>query len=357
MHSVFRRTISTNEHEVSEELCTQFSRLPEDFRNAVYFQIYHLMGAPQTNDSRWGEQHVFDDTILFQQALTLAQEAEFSDHVLAEIKHLRDSDSTLSTHLQVLLAVIEKMDVDPNQPYPINELPVELLQDIFRYLSPRDQYNAAKVCELWQANVHQVALERVPVIDQSVWERYVNLKQHGLSFEDLRFPSREALTKAALDLAGHVEADQGVSIIAIPKGLSFSKLLAIGEALEVRAEYIWGRIEPAIGAVETEQAYVAVLSNGVLQGSRSKSIEAQDELIQEMGCEVPSVADLLTAMIFHKVIFSKRLFSDAPWTYSLTSDSADGYRLVIGGFAASGFDVINHDYDGVNVGAGGLRKF
>ncbi|MBS0620144.1 MAG: hypothetical protein JSS61_01620, partial [Verrucomicrobia bacterium] len=60
MHSVFRRTISTNGHEVSEELCTQFNRLPEAFRNEVYSQIYHLMGAPQTNDSRWGEHHVFD---------------------------------------------------------------------------------------------------------------------------------------------------------------------------------------------------------------------------------------------------------------------------------------------------------
>ncbi|MBS0621309.1 MAG: F-box protein [Verrucomicrobia bacterium] len=250
------------------------------------------------------------------------------------------------------------MDADPKWPYSIDVLPVQLLQDIFRYLSPKDQYNTAQVCKSWQANVHQVALERVPVIDASVWEQYVNLQEHGLSFEGLVFPSREVLAPAALDLARHVEADQGVSIIAIPKGLSFSKLLAIGEALDVPARYVWDRIVPAIGAVETEQAYVAVLSNGVLQGSRSKSIEAQDKLVQEMGCEVPSVADLLTAMIFHKVLFSKRLFSDAPWTYSLTSDSAGGRRLAIGGFAASGFHVSLDYYDfHVHDGAGGLRKF
>ncbi|MBS0620506.1 MAG: F-box protein [Verrucomicrobia bacterium] len=257
------------------------------------------------------------------------------------------SSSTSSTHTAV----------EPHQPGPINKLPVELLQDIFRYLSPRDHYNAAKVCKLWQANVHQVALERVPIIDQSVWEKYVNLQEHHLSFEGLVFPSREVLAPAALDLAGHVENDQGVSIIVIPKGLSFSRLLAIGRALGVPARFIWDPVEPTIGAVETKQAYVAVLSNGILQGSRSKTIQARDKLVQEMGCEVPSVSDLLTAMIFHKVLFSKRLFSDAPWTYSLTSDSAGGRRLVIGGFAASGFHVFGHHFDYVDHGAGGLRKF
>ncbi|MBS0620507.1 MAG: F-box protein [Verrucomicrobia bacterium] len=251
------------------------------------------------------------------------------------------------------------MDVDPNQPCSIDVLPAELLQDIFCYLSPRDQYNAAQVCKSWQENVHQVALERMAVIDASAWEKYVNLQEHGLSFEGLQFPSREVLASVAFDLVAHVENDQGLSIIAIPKGLSFSKLLAIGRALDVPAAYIWDPVEPAIGAVETKQAYTAILSNGILHGSRSKTIEELDKLVQEMGCEVPSVSDLLTAMIFNKVIFSKRLFSDAPWTYSLTSNSAGGRRLAIGGFAASGFYVFSHYYDCVRVvgGAGGLRKF
>ncbi|MBS0620143.1 MAG: F-box protein [Verrucomicrobia bacterium] len=249
------------------------------------------------------------------------------------------------------------MDADPKWPCPIDELPEELLQHIFSYLPFVDQPKAALVCKKWLPNVREAAWKRVTLIDASVWEKYVNLEKYGLSFEGLVVPGRESLEPVALDLARHVENDQGVSIIAIPKGLSFSKLLAIGRTLEVRAEYIWGRMEPAIGAVETEQAYVAVLSNGVLQGSRSKTIKARDKLVQELGCEVPSVADLLTAMIFHKVLFSKRLFSEEPWTYSLTSDSADGDRLVIGGFGASGFCVSFHGYVDVFGGAGGLRKF
>ncbi|MBS0620512.1 MAG: F-box protein [Verrucomicrobia bacterium] len=243
----------------------------------------------------------------------------------------------------------------PNQPCPINALPEELLQHIFSYLPSVDQSKAALVCKTWLPNVRQAAWDRVTRIDPSVWAKYVNLEKYGLSFEGSVDLSREVLEPVALDLARRVEEGKGVSIIAIPGGLSFSKLFAIAKERGVPVRFIWEEVVPAIGARETERPCIAVISNSVLEGSKGKTIEARDALVQAMGYEVPSTIELLTVMVFHYIMHSRRLYSSEPWTYSLTSDSSNGLRLSIGGFASSGFSVSL--YDDVFLGVGGLRKF
>ncbi|MBS0620647.1 MAG: F-box protein [Verrucomicrobia bacterium] len=245
---------------------------------------------------------------------------------------------------------------DPKWPCPINELPNELLQRIFSYLPFVDQSRVALVCKKWLPNVREAAWKKVTLIDPSVWEKNVNLQGHSLSFEGLEFPSREILEPVALDLTRHVERDQGVSIFPIPKGLAFFKLLTIAEEKSVRPKYIWRRVMRGISNIETERPYVIVVSNSVLKGSREKTYEERDALIQSMGYEVPSTTELLMGMVFHYMMYSKRLFGNDPWTFSQTSDSVDGCRLAVGGFAPPGF-IVSDANDGNYDGVAGLRRF
>ncbi|MBS0620510.1 MAG: F-box protein, partial [Verrucomicrobia bacterium] len=243
---------------------------------------------------------------------------------------------------------------DPNPTYLAARLPPELIQRIFNSLSSAGLCRAALGCKLWYAHVREVRCLQFPVIKEDGWRKFVDLEKYGLKFDELEFPSREDLMVPALDLARHVEEDQGVSIIAIPKGLSLSKLLAIAEEWGVPRRYIWAEIEPAIGTLETKRPYIALISNSVLQGSRDKTNRLSDAFVQEKGYEVPSTIELLSLMVFNCIKHSKRLFSDDR-THALTSDSVHTRRLAIGGFTPSGF-IITH-FAFIHIGVAAVRRF
>ncbi|MBS0620678.1 MAG: F-box protein [Verrucomicrobia bacterium] len=307
------------------------------------------------------------------------------------------SSATVSKH------VVMVTPEDPNRSCPIGMMPVEILQHIFRYLSDEEQFNVVKTCKAWQEQVvwgrvkvfntsewaknthlqmklfqiifppsyvdrfnvakaskalqEEAERSRGTLINASEWEKYIYLEVSGLSFEGLVVPSREVLTPVVYNLAHLGENDQGVSVIAIPKGLSLSKLLVIAEEWGVRPYYIWEEVVPAIGAIETQWPYYAVISNSVLQGSRGKTIQERDALVQSVGCAVPSTTELLTVMVFHYIMRSKRLFSDKRCAMSLTSDSVEGWRLAIGAFMPSGYHVEDAGNMSFMFGVAGVRRF
>ncbi|MBS0621323.1 MAG: hypothetical protein JSS61_07720 [Verrucomicrobia bacterium] len=193
-------------------------------------------------------------------------------------------------------------------------------------------------------------------IHAGVWGEYVNLEEHRLSFEGMQLPNSEDVTQAASDLASHVEGNEGVSVIAIPQGLSFSKLVAIANEKQVPIWHISSSLECAIGAVETKTPYIAVISNSVLDGTRGYLGKERITLIQEKGYEVPLTIELLTEMVFHYIMHSKRLFSDDPCTYSITSDRQDRWWQPIGQFGKSGFYIPEAVCTNA-LGAAGVRRF
>ncbi|MBS0621321.1 MAG: hypothetical protein JSS61_07710 [Verrucomicrobia bacterium] len=194
------------------------------------------------------------------------------------------------------------------------------------------------------------------------WKKFVDLEKQGLRFEGLEFPNLKDLEAAAIDLARNVEGDRGVSIVVIPGGLSFAKLLTIAKKMSVRALFINDTVKPAISEIETERPYIALISNSVLNGSRRKTILELKALVQEKGYEVPLSIELLTLMVFHYKIHSKRLFSDAPWTCSLTSDRVGKRVVTVGGFSGPvdgschGFH-INHYFGFGLEGIAPVRRF
>jgi hypothetical protein len=73
--------------EVVKEL---FVRVPEITRNALFYRIWEEAGRPSTNDSQWGETHVFDDMRLFNRALRgyvleSIEDSGISDNILTLI--------------------------------------------------------------------------------------------------------------------------------------------------------------------------------------------------------------------------------------------------------------------------------
>ncbi|MBS0621118.1 MAG: F-box protein [Verrucomicrobia bacterium] len=233
-----------------------------------------------------------------------------------------------------------------------------MLQYIFSFLPFSDLFRSAQVCKAWRANACAVGLRRFTVITPSVWEYNFNLQERGLSFEGFLAPQDGVLLLAAANLKSCVDEDQGVSIVAIPKGLSLVRLLAIAEKAKVPIERIVNEIISAIGNVTTERAYMIVVSNSVLKESRNKTIEARDTLVQGMGYEVPSTVELLAVIIFHYIMYSKRLLNHELCTWSQTSDSTDQQRFSVGDFGVSGFciDYVNAT-PYIGEGVAGVQRF
>ncbi|MBS0620369.1 MAG: hypothetical protein JSS61_02800 [Verrucomicrobia bacterium] len=72
MTTLFHRVFPTTTSPVDEAVRAAFNHFPAYFQNAVYGEIYRLNGNPQTDDPRWGENHVFDNTAIFEEALMQA---------------------------------------------------------------------------------------------------------------------------------------------------------------------------------------------------------------------------------------------------------------------------------------------
>ncbi|MBS0620005.1 MAG: hypothetical protein JSS61_00905 [Verrucomicrobia bacterium] len=203
-----------------------------------------------------------------------------------------------------------------------------------------------------------VTWDRCTVISPSIWEEHVDLEGHDLSFKDLKSRELQGSTPirdAVSDLVNHVEDDEGVSVIFIPKGHSLSKMRAIAKSAGIKEYDVEGfmdRISPA----ETERAYVMVISNSLLCYSADKTPEERDQLVRKLGYEVPSTAELLTAIVFHRIIHSKPLFYDTDLrNFSLTSDQVDKYRPSLTS-TESGFQVHFH-YSNLFSGAAGVKRF
>ncbi len=74
-----------------------------------------------------------------------------------------------------------------------SQIPKDLLSLIFCLLAAEALYSARGVCRLWYVIAsNQLSLPRLfpeaPFVDQRVWDAHVDLKKHGLVFEEILQP-------------------------------------------------------------------------------------------------------------------------------------------------------------------------
>jgi hypothetical protein len=156
-----------------------------------------------------------------------------------------------------------------------------------------------------------------------------------------------------------IEGNAGLTLLAIPKGLTFNKLIMLaispkeGNINEFR--YIWSSNE--IGDIPVDKTYWIVITNNVFNGSRNLSVDDQKALVNKIGCEMPQVLEATVLLVVTFMGSGKRLYNDDPRTYTRCTEQVCGYKLVVGGFSPDGVSVDGNHFDSVDVGVGGvLRK-
>jgi len=126
----------------------------------------------------------------------------------------------------------------------------------------------------------------------------------------------------------------------------------------VGCRYIWSEI------LKTEQNrppagefHYAVLTKGVLRGTKGKHYGDQKTLVESKGYTVPPLLDATTAILWENRRTGARLFGDSPLTYTRCQEKIDVLQLVVGGFAPGGLYVHYNSYGTDYIGVAGFRKF
>lgn len=253
----------------------------------------------------------------------------------------------------------------------------DILLLVFRRLHPNDLLRVCKVCRLWNEVGSQDPLWRSfhisevfsdPVIDQRVWEHYIELEEYGLVFEKKgRLCHENKQHYIDVDHMGsEVERGQRFTILTLPKGLSVNKIIAFTGATKqgnaTQFEYINAKFIEDYGDEELPETITIAITNGVFEGSRNESVAEHIVRVIRLKCEMPEVLTVM-ALAMMRFISSDpnapvRLYGDDPTTATRCLEKVAGrFRALFGYFAPGGPNVNYDDYVDENHGVGGVRKF
>ena len=270
-----------------------------------------------------------------------------------------------------LITSLNNNAVQPANQVTINALPLEVLGVIFGYLSPEQLAKACRVSKLWNAVASQEHLwnvfdlktlfPKLSILDSQVWNDHIDLNAFGLSFADAEPLNKR---KVILELKRlfavlKVEGDAGITLLTIPKGLSFNKLVKLAgcpiKGNKAAFKYIWDRITAELGDVVVQKTYRVAITNNILVGSRDKSSYVQQLLVKKFGCDKPKMIDAVALAILSFISSTAqlplRLLSANPLTCTRCLEMIGNFPLAVGSFAPGGLHVydsyFDHEYFGV----------
>ena len=258
-----------------------------------------------------------------------------------------------------------------------NTAPSKVLVKIFGYLSPEELARARRVSKLWNILTTQDPLwnafdlkelfPKLSILSSQVWNDHVNLEMFGLSFTDGKpLDKRKTIPELKrLFAVLKVEGDAGITLLTIPKGLSFNKLVKIAgcpiKGNKATFEHIRISITAELGDVEVQKTYRVAITNNVLEGSRNKSFKDQQLLVEQFGCDRPKIIDVVALLILTFISSSAqsplRLLNNKPWTLTRCDEKINNNPSIVGSFAPEGMLVSNIGNDSSSVGIVGWRKF
>lgn len=237
----------------------------------------------------------------------------------------------------------------------LSQLPEEIILNVFGYLTAIELAKCDQVSRrwtrlashttLWNAFDLRTLSPLLNVFDESDWITHVDLSSFGLDVTDaLSLDKRQAIPVLKRCLSSWpIEGDAGVTLLTIPKGLTFNKLIKLAGVPKrgniTHFRYIWDRISNEIGDIPVDKTYRIVITNNVFKEGRNLSVSDQIALVSKIGCEMPKVLEATVLLVITFMSSGKRLYSDKPWTYTGCSKQLAGDPAIVGGFSPAGVSV------------------
>ncbi|MCP5507344.1 MAG: hypothetical protein H7A37_03460 [Chlamydiales bacterium] len=149
----------------------------------------------------------------------------------------------------------------------------------------------------------------------------------------------------------------------VPKGLTLNTMGELakspieGNKVEKGYRLMSGQIKQPHGDALVQKSYWVLMTTDVIPDSRGKIRDEQLALASRVeGYDAPTLLEGAVCNFVEYVGSGKRLFGNEPLTYTCCKEEPiKGWKLVVGGFAPAGLDVVNYSGN-VNVGVAGVRR-
>jgi hypothetical protein len=257
------------------------------------------------------------------------------------------------------------------------QLPEEIIQHIFGYLNRRELGLNSLVSRRWHRlssdpnllnAAFTITFPSLSILDASRWAKcFGELSRHGLSVADeppinprTSIPILEQFSSLPIkklteenEEGERIEKDAGITLLTIPKGLTFNKLVKMAQENDkVKFNPLRKSVRKFdIGDVEVDKTSRLLITNNVLEGSRDLSFEEQGKLEESFKCERPDALAALALVVTTFINSGKRLYiDDVVFTQTdVNFVDTDGtvlpwvqpgpYMAVVGNFGSDGLNV------------------
>jgi hypothetical protein len=195
----------------------------------------------------------------------------------------------------------------------VSELPEEIILRVFGFLNEIELTKCGEVSRKWRRLASDPSLWNafdlrkisplLKVFDESDWAHHVDLSSFGLDVTDAPpLDKRRVIPVLRRCLYSFpIEENKGVTLLTIPKGLTFNKLVKLAESPKMgnitNFGYISHRVLKEIGNIPVDKTYRIVITNNVLKESQYSSVSKQKALLKKIGCEMPKTIEATALLV------------------------------------------------------------
>jgi len=233
---------------------------------------------------------------------------------------------------------------------------------VFSSLTLKEWYSWETVCKNWRSEFWGEIFKRCVPFGSKEYKNYFDY-----NVEQIDLPSNindEIIKIFRFSIVNGVE--KSPLLVLIPPRLTLKKIGEFVKPFLEESENGYSYIEPQL-LIEQEnensdtdvdkKPYWVLMTNGGV--GRNENYEDQKNLLEKnisgLILQPPTAKEAVLCIYANCVVLKSCEFDFN--TYTRTQNEINGYRVVVGGFGASGLHVHSCLFDGDNIAVAGLRKF
>lgn len=149
---------------------------------------------------------------------------------------------------------------------------------------------------------------KLNIIDEEVWKTYIDMDDLGLRV-DFQVDQHKVI-RHIHDMYRKlkIKDEAGITFLIIPTGLSFAKMMTIGRKHSM--EFPVGELQFDDHAMKfaVEKGYAVAITNSILKGSDFNDNDVLEKRVENKGCRMPRLIELVALNLITYVSLKKSLF-------------------------------------------------
>lgn len=257
------------------------------------------------------------------------------------------------------------------EPMSKDVLPPEVRRYIFEFLSLEKWGQISCICKewkmltadnsLWESLNLKTLFPKLQILDAKTWKTHVDMATYELDVA-ADFRQDKQMIKTLKKFASlKIEGDAGITLLTIPKGLTFNKLMRLaqspkqGRVTRIK-DFGDHQIAKNFGNIPIDRTYRVIITNNILEKSRRTPRCHQEGIVELLGCQLPGVLEVATLAILTYISSTKilptRLYNDNPRTYTNCLEQISSFWVIVGGFTAQGLEISPCCFSNTDTGIG-----